>query len=82
MSQVTFSVFHYRLSDWQWVRNEQDKVEFVVKFKTEELVDLELNTPSHMMKLDDVTFKSDGFIPRGSNYYSTVMRMMAVPARE
>ena len=32
--------------------------------------------------MDNVQIETDGFIPRGSNYYSTVMHMLAVPARE
>lgn len=75
-------MYSHRLSDYQWVRNQRNKVEFAVKFKTEELVDLELNTPSQMLKMDDVRFKTDGFLPRGSNHYSTFMHMMSIVARE
>lgn len=75
-------MYSHRLSDYQWVRNQRNKVEFAVKFKTEELVDLELNTPSKMLKMDDVTFKTDGFLPHGSNHYSTFMHMMSIAARE
>ncbi|KAL9951821.1 hypothetical protein ACROYT_G044556 [Oculina patagonica] len=72
--------YNDRLSDYQWGRNQRNKVEFVVKFKTEQLVDLKLTTPSKMLKMDDVRFKTDGFIPRGSTHYNTLMHMMSVAA--
>jgi len=53
-----------------------------VKFRTEELVDLEVKTPTCLLKMDNVQFETDGFIPRGSNYHSTLMHMLAVAARE
>ena len=73
----------YRLSDYKYsAGNERNKVEFAVKFKTERLVDLEINTPSKMMRMEDVSFKTDGFIPRGSLNYNTLMRMMSIAARK
>ncbi|CAH3156874.1 unnamed protein product [Pocillopora meandrina] len=67
--------YYHRLSDWEFARNEPNKVEFVVKFQTDQLVDLQLNTPSHVMTMEDVEFKSQGFLPRGSNYYNTFMHV-------
>ena len=73
----------HRLSDYKYPANNQpNKVEFSVKFKTEELVDLELNTHSKMIKMEDVFFKTNGFIPRGSDHYSSLMRVMSSAARE
>lgn len=72
----------HRFSDYRRGKIQRNKVDLTVKFKTEELVDLELKTPTCMLKMDDVQFETDGFIPRGSNYYSTLMHMAAVPARE
>lgn len=67
--------YYHRLSDWEFARNEKNEVEFVVRFKTDQLVDLQLHTPSHTMIMEDVEFKSDGFIPRGSNYYNTFLHL-------
>lgn len=72
----------HRFSDYRRGKIQRNKVDLTVKFKTEELVDLEFKTPTCMLKMDDVQFETDGFIPRGSNYYSTLMHMAAVPARE
>jgi len=53
-----------------------------VKFQSEELVDLEIKTPTCQLKMDNVHIETDGFIPRGSNYHSALMHMMTLPARE
>ena len=60
------------------MRNTRNQVEFVVKFKTKDLVDLEYIMPSRVLTMDDVRIETDGFIPRGN----PLMHLMALSARE
>ncbi|XP_074612059.1 vitellogenin-2-like isoform X3 [Acropora palmata] len=55
-----------RLSDYKILRSARRKVQFVVKYKTEHLVDLELILPSRTLTMDDVRVETGGFIPRGN----------------
>lgn len=72
--------YYDRFSDYRRGQIQRNKVDFTVKFRTEELVDLEVKTPTCLLKMDNVQFETDGFIPRGSNYHSTLMHMLAVAA--
>ena len=72
----------HRFSDYRRGKIQRNQVDFIVKFQSEELVDLEIKTPSCQLKMDNVHIETDGFIPRGSNYHSTLMHMMTLPARE
>lgn len=61
-----FCIVCLRLSDYKILRSARRKVQFVVKFKTEHLVDLEFILPSRTLTMDDVRVETDGFIPRGN----------------
>lgn len=61
----TLFSFH-RLSDYQIMKSERNAVKFLVKFKTEQLVDLELIMPSRKLMMNDVRIKTHGFIPHGN----------------
>ena len=48
------------------MKSERNAVKFLVKFKTEQLVDLELIMPSRRLTMNDVRIKTNGFIPHGN----------------
>ena len=48
------------------MKSERNAVKFLVKFKTEQLVDLELIMPSRKLMMNDVRIKTHGFIPHGN----------------
>ena len=48
------------------MKSERNAVKFLVKFKTEQLVDLELIMPSRKLMMNDVRIKTRGFIPHGN----------------
>ena len=58
------------------MKSERNAVKFLVKFKTEQLVDLELIMPSRKLMMNDVRIKTHGFIPHGN------LMMQLVSSRE
>lgn len=60
------SQFRDRLSAYKILRSVRSQVQFVVKFKTEQLVDLEFIMPSRTLTMDDVRIETNGFIPHGN----------------
>ena len=73
-----FCIVCLRLSDYKILRSARRKVQFVVKYKTEHLVDLELILPSRTLTMDDVRIETGGFIPRGN----PLMNLMQMSSRK
>ena len=60
-----------------------NQVEFILKFKGEDTVDLELNTPRKHISMEGIPVLSNyGYIPRGSDHISTLTHMLYWTARK